>query len=132
MNSRTPDRFEIGKYLKPQSSLLVIAYIYISLLGLLYTIFYNSGSGFNLFKYYELTDFLLIGVINYKVLLFAISTMIIAYILMDEFEIYFIRRFRTVGYGERFFSDDEKALIRGTLRSNELPRCKQTGYRYPD
>jgi len=117
MNSRTSNRFEIIKYIKSPPTLLVFIYIYISLIGFLYTIFYNTGIKIDLIKYYELTDFLLIGIINYKVLFFAISVMIIAYNLIAETQIYFIRRFREVGYGEKFDPDSQRRILRETKKS---------------
>jgi hypothetical protein len=107
MIEESNDPFDFTKLLKSSSITLGFIYVYISVLGFLYLLTQYSGFGINLFNYYELTDFLLIGIINYKVLIITVSIILIFNALLTSTFRHFIRKYRKPAYGQDF-DDDSK------------------------
>lgn len=117
MTYNTSKKIGLLDKLKSSPKFLAYLYIYVSAVGLLYTILHTSGTKISLFKYYELTDYLLIGILNFKVFFCSLSIMLMLYILISESEIYFIQKYRKVGYGENLDPDSMKYMLKQTLKS---------------
>lgn len=120
MNYNRPDQFDVRKLIQTPPILIGSVYLIISIIGFLYTLILNSGSEINVFNYYEITDYLLIGIMNYKVLLVVVSVTLIINILLTVFDRYLLQIFYKAPYGQDFDEDSKRSMRRHSLRNSLL------------
>ncbi len=118
MNYNHTDQFDVRKLIQTPPILFGSLYLIISLIGFLYTLILNSGSKINVFSYYEITDYLLIGIMNYKVLLVAVSITLIINILLTVFDRYLLHVFYRAPYGQDLDEESKRGMRRHSFRNS--------------
>lgn len=111
------DPFDFTYLLKKPPLTIGFIYLFVSIIGFLYVLISKSKLEVNLFNYYELTDFLLIGIKNYKVLLVSISVILLFNIFFTAFFTYLLRKFRPPLYGQAFDEDSQRWSLIEAVKS---------------
>jgi len=108
MSENDSDEFNFTHLLKFSGLTIPFIYFYVSLLGFSFIKIFYSGTGFNIIDYYDSADFLLIGFVNYKALLFTFLVIFTINIIMAPlYRLFKIRTYEPI-YGQRFDEETEK------------------------